>query len=88
MNTDYGDWFYIVKVSGSISTDGDIAVFADGVALSADGSLVFQNHSSDKTKKYAGLIIPAGSWKVVYSASMIDGSPVIADRWAMLPKDE
>ena len=47
-----------------------------------DTSRTAPDYGKPKSDEYVLFAIPADSWKAVYAASVIDGSPVAVDHWS------
>jgi hypothetical protein len=67
-------YYYLIK--SDLSTDGEITLTADKQSILPNGELAF-------FKDDGGLLLalPPGSWKCVWAASMIDGSPISVSHW-------
>ena len=61
-----------------VDNGGDIYLHADAMRID-DGALVFMQRKTDGL--YDTVVVAAGSWSVVYAASVIDGSPVAVEHW-------
>ena len=72
---DYGDLYFAVT-----NSEGDeaIHVMADGVSISSNGELIFENHRKNGAMFY-GLIVAAGKWTSCVAISVIDGHPITID---------
>jgi hypothetical protein len=78
----YGKSYWCVKVPRNISSSGEIYLYADKVELTPDGSLIFLRCPEDSDKEPSpNLALAAGSWIVMFAASVIDGSAVAVEHW-------
>lgn len=75
--SNYGQYYWCVKVPKTLSENGEIYVHADKVSLSATGALLFEN-SKDWT---FNLVLAPGQWLACYAASVFDGSAVAVEHW-------
>lgn len=72
----HGDYYFRVLVDKTISKSGDILLMATTVTTEADGSVHFRDKHGIQN-----LIIPAGKWTAVNSASVIDGGMIGIEHW-------
>jgi hypothetical protein len=89
--TDYGNFYWCVKVPKTMSKSGEIYVFADEVQFQLDGSVLFLGYGWDnsvhphvKTRETlrVNLALAPKSWTGVYAASCMDGHAIAVEHWA------
>jgi len=80
--TQYGNYYWCVKVTKDLSPNGEIYVMADEVKVE-DGTLLFLRHKKEPVEsREINLIIPALKWTAVFAASLMDGHAVAVEHWA------
>lgn len=81
--SNYGRFYWCVKVPRDLSKDGEIYLMADDVMFE-QGALRFvqRREEAGKSVERVNLLIPAGKWQAVHAASVIDGSAVAVEHWA------
>jgi len=71
-----GRWLWCVIVTKDVASDGRIFVSADDVRTTADGAVAFVRVPHGDRPERVELLIPAGKWRAVYAASIVDGRAV------------
>lgn len=81
--TDYGNFYWRVKVPEGISADGGIYLHAHRAEVTASGDLIFWSKPTDADPEpFPVLALARGAWFVFNAVSVIDGSPVAVEYWA------
>lgn len=76
----YGQYYWCVKVPESISSDGEIYLYADKCMILPDGTIQFIGIKDDE--EHINLAFAQGQWFCVFAASVIDGAAVAVEHWA------
>jgi hypothetical protein len=76
----YGTYYWCIKVPSTIAEDGEIYLYADQPAVQTDGSLFMIGHGGSALA-FPVLILAAGSWTAVYTASVLDEAAVAVEHW-------
>jgi hypothetical protein len=77
--TPYGKFYWCVLVDKALAESGEIYFNADGVETDQSGTFV-ACRVKDGVKEVI-LMVPAGMWKTVFAASIIDGHALGVDHW-------
>lgn len=73
--SEYGNRYYGVDLASGETT----MLWADEILITDVGDLIFLRMFPDGTKKNVNMAYSGGDWLRVWSASIIDGSPVCVE---------
>lgn len=74
--SEYGDFYWCVKVIEEVSPSREIYVHAQETKVLPDGSLCMMGK-----KERPVLMIASGKWTACYAASVMDGAAIAVQHW-------
>jgi len=79
----YGSYYWCIKVTNDIAEDGEIYIMANSCRVLPNGELVCLGNRNKEfqDERVINLALAPGKWNAVYAASIVDGSPVAVDHW-------
>lgn len=73
----YGRYYWCIKVTRDVSSDGEILLSADEITVGPEACLIAMGSQGQPV-----LVIAPRKWTSFYAASCMDGHAVAVDHWA------